>query len=80
MIVIKIEMWPKGFKERAYELGRMYITNDGTSKDPKRGNYKIKVVKKGTTDKVSREGEVENYPRKSYPVWELVKRAIGSVY
>ena len=80
MIVIKIEMWPKGIKEKAYELGRMCISNDGTSKDPKIGNYNVKVMRRGTKDKVQRTGTVENYPRKAYPVWELVKRAIISAF
>jgi hypothetical protein len=80
MIVITVELWPKGKKAKAKEIARMRITNDGTSKDSKIGNYKIKVMRGGTKSTVQREAEVKNYPRNAYSVWKLVKRAIQAAY
>lgn len=80
MIVIKIELWPLGFESRAREIGRMTLTNDGTSEDPKRGNYTAKVMRRGTIDKVQRTARVEDYPRQSYSIWELVRRALNTTY
>ncbi len=49
MIVIKIELWPFGDEDRAKEIGRMYIANDGAG-GPMRGDYKVAVCKRGTTE------------------------------
>ncbi len=42
MIVIKIEMWPKGIQKRSYMLGKIIITNDGTG-NSEYGNYKGEI-------------------------------------
>ena len=47
MIVVKVELWPKGHEEKAIELARMFLANDGTSKDPKLGHYDVAVMRKG---------------------------------
>lgn len=80
MIVIKIELWPNGFESRKKEIGRMHITNKGTSKEPNRGDYKVEIMRRGTTDIVQKESEVINYPRKSYSVWVLIHRALKTIY
>lgn len=84
MIVVKIELWPLGFKEGMREIGRMYIANDGGTAQI--GNYRVGVCRKGTTEvpqpvyskgpKPTRQGEVKGFPRKSYSVWRLIARAI----
>jgi len=79
MIVIKIELWPKGFESKARELGRMYVANTGELGNGKRGNYHVRLLRKGTTT-VQREGNVDDFPRLSYSVWRLVLRAIKSVF
>jgi hypothetical protein len=92
MIVVKIELWSARTGEQT-ELGRMYIANDGTSRDPKRGDYKVKVARKGSKKfngwrdfkgwaaiKSTREGEVKDYPRLSYNVWRLITRALKSAF
>lgn len=67
------------------ELGRMIIANDGTG-SYERGNYDAKVARKGVTDnrelwhKPLRTARVENYPRWSYTIWELVRRALNGLY
>jgi len=81
MIVIKVELWSGGSEENAEEIGRTYITNDGTG-SISRGNYDVEVCRRGTKEKPSqggrgtREGRVENFPRKSYSIWRLVVRAL----
>jgi len=79
MIVVKIELWPFGYESKKKEIGRMLIDNRGVSDDHKRGDYRIRVLRKGTS-KVLREGEVHNYPRKSYNIWRLVCRALKDVF
>ena len=81
MIVVKIELWGAVTGVRK-EIGRMYITNRGTSLDPKRGNYDVAVCRRGSTDgrKPTRKGEVLDYPRLSYNVWRLITRALLSAF
>lgn len=85
VLAIKIELWPHGSEEDAEEIGRMYIANDGTG-TLKRGNYDVEVCRRGTTKRPSdggtatRTGRVEDYPRQSYNVWELVKRALNNAF
>lgn len=85
MIVVKVELWPFGRESEAEEIGRAYITNDGSGA-PNRGNYDVEVCRRGTTEKPSdggtatRTGRVEDYPRRSYNVWRLVKRALKSAF
>jgi len=91
MIVVKIELWPKGDANRAKELGRIYIANTGGLKTDKKGDYKVAVCRKGSTKcpmpvngkaaiKAARLGEVKNFPRKSYSVWRLISRALLSAF
>lgn len=85
MLVIKIEKWPFGQEEKAEEIGRTYVTNDGSG-TLKRGNYDVEVCRRGTTEKPSgggtaaRTGRVEDYPRQSYNVWRLIIRALKSAF
>lgn len=74
MLIVKIELH-SARTGKVTEIGRMHISNRGTG-TPKRGNYRVEVMRKGSKTRVQREGEVNNYPRQSYSVWELVKRSI----
>ena len=80
MIVVKVELWPLGFESRKRELGRMHLTNVGVNETGKRGDYDVKVMRRGTKDKVQRTGEVRDYPRLSYSIWRLVQRALRSSF
>lgn len=64
-------------------LGKMVISNDGTSRVPSRGSYDVAVHRK-TADihraKPIRTARVEKYARLAYPVWELVRRALNAAY
>lgn len=85
MIVVKIELW-SARTGKVSELGRMLIANDGTSKNPKRGNYDAKILRKGSFTKswdsavTTRESRVEDYPRLSYSVWRLVLRCLKNAF
>jgi hypothetical protein len=86
MIVVKIELWPRGDRTKAREIGRTYIANVGG--DVKRGNYDVAVCRKGSTKcplvsdeiKATRRASVVNYPRKSYNVWRLIIRSLLAAF
>lgn len=86
MIAVKIELWPGGDESRSEEIGRMYITNDGSG-SKKRGNYDAHVCRKDNFRRpahpgsnATREARVEDYPKQSYTVWKLVKRALNNAF
>lgn len=61
------------------EIGRMHIFNERFHSS-RRADYGVKVMRRGTKDKVQRTGEVSNWPRQSYNVWRLVLRALMSAF
>ncbi len=77
MILVKIELH-SAITGKITQLGQMQICNTGhaTKENPKRGDYEISLFRKGSTTKVQRQGLVRDYPRQSYTVWELVRRAL----
>lgn len=79
MLVVKIELWPGGDERRVKEIGRLHIINRGDSPTPRRGNYTVNLLRRGTNRKVHRSGEVLNYPRLSYPVWKLIRKALEAL-
>lgn len=46
MIVVKIELWPRGDPNQAREIGRAEIVNDGTGTREK-GNYQVRLRHSG---------------------------------
>jgi hypothetical protein len=74
MLVVKIELH-SAITGKITEIGRANIINNGTGTH-KRGNYDVEIMRRGTMDKVQRRGSVTDYPRLSYTVWELVRRAL----
>lgn len=87
MIVVRIELHSAVTGEIS-EIGRMYIANDGTG-SRRRGNYDALVMRRGAAspptwaEKVARavrRSRVENYPRISLPIWELVRRALDAAF
>ena len=82
MIVVKVEL--HGYHSKKITLlGQMIIGNEGGT--DKRGDYSVKVGRKGSTlrqvyDKPLRLGTVTNYPRLSYNVWRLVMRALKEAF
>ena len=77
-----------------YEIGRMYIANDGSAShaDPRLGDYLVAVCRRGTTavptpvnssdvaPKATRAGVVKAYPRLAHNVWRLVLRSLASAF
>jgi hypothetical protein len=51
MLVIKIELWPRGDRTKAREIGRTYIANVGG--DTERGDYEAAVCRRGTTSQLA---------------------------
>lgn len=79
VLVVKIELWPGGDERRVKELGRLHIINRGDSPTPKRGNYTVNLMRRGTLQTVQRSGEVLNYARLAYPVWKLLRKALEAL-
>ena len=79
MLVVKVELWPYGDPKRSREIGRMHIINKGESPTEDRGNYVTHLMRKGTSSTVQKTAEVLEYPRLSYPVWKLIKRALEAL-
>lgn len=70
MLVIKVELWPRGFESAKRELARFTITNDGTG-TKEIGNYNVRYK--------DREGRIEGWKRLDRPVLDLVKKALTSL-
>lgn len=77
MINIDIDMHPFGSKANQYALGRITITNDGASPDPKCGNYIVRAFSKD--GRQIREARVDNWARLSRPVFELIKAGLEAM-
>lgn len=95
MLVIKIEMWPKGDHTRARSLGVATITNVGGTTDE--GNYDCRLFKSPEYSKQAerrpldqmlhrplaketwRVGRLEGFPRQRLGPWDLVFRALGEL-
>ena len=69
MIVIKIELHPKGNSKKAQLLYKGIITNDATG-TPSRGNYFVQLYDKA--GRLWKEGHVKNFPRKQLLAWDLL--------
>ena len=84
MIVVKVELWDAQ-SGRVRELFRMTLANDGTLTEGNRGNYDVKLYRRGwagtrTEAPPLRRGRVVDFPRKSYHTGRLILRALKSVF
>jgi hypothetical protein len=70
MINVSIDMWVHGDHMETYNLGRVTITNNGRG-SKSRGDYIVRAF--GRDGKPIREALIENWPRNSRPVFELLK-------
>ena len=68
MIVVRVELWPKGDEKSAKEIARGHITNDETGTDLL-ANYEA-------TFGPSLTAYVKDFPRRSHNVWRLIKEAL----
>lgn len=85
MIVIRIDLH-HAVKGGVTRLLTMTISNRGDHpKRPHRGNYTVRMGRKGQTDvkdihrKPQRVATVEDYPRNTYHVRELIRRALEAL-
>lgn len=76
MLVIKIELWPRGDETKAKELGRAFIANDASG-GHEVGNYNVRLRRAGDADDWRR-GRVEGFPRLTLGSFDLLWRALGS--
>lgn len=79
MVVVKIELWPKGDESKARQIGEVQIINDGTG-DLVNGNYKVNVKHGGSyfgKPGNYKSGRVTKFRRLLSP-YHLVQRALNS--
>ena len=74
-IVVKLELWPGGDKERARTMGILIIANDGTG-TASRGNYDYQLLGKQAQDLKGSPGQIKDYPKLRKHAWELVRRIL----
>lgn len=83
MIVVKVELW-SAVTGRKTEIARMEIANDGQGTKT-RGNYLVRTLKGRSTEALAkgvtqRTGEIQNWPRLSKHVWNLVAAALDKLH
>lgn len=86
MLVVTVELYPGGNAAKRKTLGTMVVDNIGVSAEGRRGNYRVRVYKKGE-DLLAfrygkaplRQGQVLDHARLSLPVWSLVAKALKAV-
>lgn len=81
MIVVRVELH-SAITGKHTELARMIVDNIGGTRDL--GNYRCRALRgrsAATLDlrAVQREGRVNDYPRLSLHVWNLIARALSSM-
>ena len=76
MIRVTVEMVPFGVEELATKLAILFIANDGSGSRT-RGNYNYSI---STGKKTWRKGRIENFPRRSCSVWNLIYRVLRGVF
>lgn len=79
MVVIKVELWPRGNSKEAELIGMATIINDGSSPRDTRGNYNYSFSKRGGKG-ILRQGMVKGFPRKDLGAWDLLYRALRNAF
>lgn len=78
MLVVKVELWPKGQGgDRVRELGRLVICNTGSSRVAARGDYVARLMRRGSGDRVQKEGVLDPDPAHSRELFELFESVGG---
>lgn len=77
-MVVRIEIWPGGDEQAAFEIGRMDVANVGTVADV--GVYSASLSQRATpvlgVPSFVRSVMVPSHPRRDGP-WALVARVLG---
>lgn len=83
MIRVTIELLSARTGRRT-TLGVMDISNDGSlsdgSGDSPRGCYNARMYRRGSWSTVQRTGRVEDWPRRSKTVWQLLHKMLDNIY
>jgi hypothetical protein len=74
MIVITVELWPRGDSAKKKRIAKMVIINDGSGTETK-GNYSCQIH----TQRTSKHGRIENFPRKRQNVWILIGKCLKNI-
>ncbi len=77
MIVIRMELWPRGDRSRAKHLGTATIANVGGSQSV--GNYRAELSTRGNNPRPWRSGSVTGFPRLRLGAWDLLFRALQAI-
>jgi hypothetical protein len=78
VIVVKIELWPHGFKEYAKPIGEVHIWNKGGTETV--GEYGYKCFSKGVNGHVIRQGELKGFPRLRLLSHDLLLRCLAKAF
>lgn len=76
MIVIRIELWPDGEEENKRHLGTGIIINTGGG-TRRRSNYAYMLSQRNNPSKAWREGQLLNWPRESYNLWQMLRHILN---
>ena len=76
MLVVQIELWPRGDASRRKTLASGTIVNDGMG-TATRGNYRVQL--KDALGRPWKSGTVANFPRKRLIAWDLLACALCSI-
>jgi hypothetical protein len=77
MLYIRIELWPRGNKNRARVLHEGTICNEGSTATATRGNYSVVLCDRGGHSRWK--GFIMGFPRKRLGAWELLRQALNAV-
>lgn len=85
MLVVRIELWPRGDRSQAREIATGMIVNDGKG-TTEMGLYDVLLLKRNRgvirvahVGDVWKRGRVEGFPRKRLGPWDLLFRALASI-
>lgn len=73
MIVVRIEMWPRGNEKRKYPLGEIRIANVGGTEAS--GDYSVTMLKRHRKS-VWKTGHVHAFKRKRLGPYDLLLRSL----
>lgn len=76
MIRVTVELCPGGDTSDPKKLGEIFLANKGNG-SATRGNYRYIVRGKTKAALSGGIGDIDDYPRLSYHVWELVRRTLN---
>jgi len=77
MVVVTVEMWPKGNRKKKYLLAEAVITNDGKGTKSVASYDCIILDRRG---KKVRRVRIEGFQRLRASVWTLIMRMVQQVY